>query len=236
MPRTVKEDEHASKRNDILEATQRLLYVKGYEQMSIQDLLNELKISKGAFYHYYASKSELLEAVVEHMFVQVLPVAVSIVEDPALAALPKLQRYFETMGQWKVSKKGALLQVLRSWYSDENLVLRHKMNQRMMQYAGEWFAAIVRQGIAEGVFKTTYGDQIGRMSTALIASLGDVMAGWLLAPNQGRGKVAEAQMAVDALNDALERLLGAPPGSIATMTPDMIIAWFGDDPEPMAIT
>lgn len=228
MPRTVKEEEHASKRKEILEATQRLIYVKGFEQMSIQDLLNDLKISKGAFYHYYASKSELLEALIEHIFEQVLPVAAGIVNDPDLPALPKLQRYFETLGQWKVERKDALLALLQSWYSDENLVLRHKMSQRMINYAGDWFVQIVRQGIDEGVFSTPYADQVGRMVTALILSLGDLMAAWLLSPDHGHGKSGDALKAVDALNDALERLLGAEKGSITTMSPHMIDVWFGD--------
>ncbi len=42
MARTVKEEEYAVKRKEILDAAQRLVYTKGYEQMSIQDILNEL--------------------------------------------------------------------------------------------------------------------------------------------------------------------------------------------------
>jgi AcrR family transcriptional regulator len=32
-----------------------LVFTKGFEQMSIQDILDELHISKGAFYHYFDS-------------------------------------------------------------------------------------------------------------------------------------------------------------------------------------
>ena len=45
MARTVKAEEFASKRREILNATQRLVLTKGYEQMSIQDILNEVQIS-----------------------------------------------------------------------------------------------------------------------------------------------------------------------------------------------
>lgn len=53
MPRVVKEEEYAVKCNEILDVAQHLVYTKGYQQMSIQDILDELKISKGAFYHYF---------------------------------------------------------------------------------------------------------------------------------------------------------------------------------------
>ena len=48
MARIVKEEAYTGKRNVILDVAQRLIYTKGYEQMTIQDILAELQISKGA--------------------------------------------------------------------------------------------------------------------------------------------------------------------------------------------
>lgn len=53
MARVVKEQEYSQKRNDILDAAVRLIYTKGYERMTIQDIQADLKISSGAFYHYF---------------------------------------------------------------------------------------------------------------------------------------------------------------------------------------
>ena len=53
MARTIKPHEYAEKRNDILDAAQRLVYSKGYERMTIQDILDDVHISSGAFYHYF---------------------------------------------------------------------------------------------------------------------------------------------------------------------------------------
>ena len=36
---------------------------KGYEKTSVQDIINELGISKGAIYHYFKSKEEILQSV-----------------------------------------------------------------------------------------------------------------------------------------------------------------------------
>ena len=57
MARTIKGP--SEKRNEILDSARRLVYSKGYEQMTIQDILGELQISKGAFYHYFDSKGAL---------------------------------------------------------------------------------------------------------------------------------------------------------------------------------
>ena len=56
MARILKEEEHTAKRNEILDAALQLVYSKGYEKMTIQDILDQLQISKGAFYHYFDSK------------------------------------------------------------------------------------------------------------------------------------------------------------------------------------
>jgi len=72
MARVAKEEERTAKRNAILDATQKLIYTKGYEQASIQDILTALQISKGAFYHYFSSKlgviAGLLVAVMDDIF------------------------------------------------------------------------------------------------------------------------------------------------------------------------
>lgn len=232
MPRVVKEHAHASKRNEILDATVRLVYVKGFDQVSIQDLLNDLKISKGAFYHYFGSKADLLEATLERMFEPVLGMVEALVQDQSTPPLPKLQRYFSTLGQWKSERKEVLFGVMRVWYSDDNAVLRLKFGQRNLKYANKWLAEIIRQGVAQGVFQTRYPDQVGGMAVTLIQGLGDRMAEMLLSPGQGRGAADEARGMVAALNDAIEQLLGAPAGSIATMSPALIDFWFGDAPAP----
>ena len=56
MARIVNEAAHTARRNAILDAAQRAIITKGYEQMAIADLLSELRISSGAFYHYFDSK------------------------------------------------------------------------------------------------------------------------------------------------------------------------------------
>jgi AcrR family transcriptional regulator len=53
----------------ILDASLKLFLEKGYEQTTIQDIINELgDLSKGAIYHHFNSKEEIIEAVSEELF------------------------------------------------------------------------------------------------------------------------------------------------------------------------
>jgi len=47
MARTVNEADYAAKRDDILDAAQRLIAAKGFDEMTIGDLLGDLGVSKG---------------------------------------------------------------------------------------------------------------------------------------------------------------------------------------------
>lgn len=53
----------------ILDAAQRLFLEKGYENTTIQDIVNELGgLTKGAVYHHFSSKEEIMDAVGDRMF------------------------------------------------------------------------------------------------------------------------------------------------------------------------
>jgi len=60
--KTVKEGE--VRRREILVAARELFVKKGYEQTSVNDILRIVDIAKGTFYYYFASKEEVLEAII----------------------------------------------------------------------------------------------------------------------------------------------------------------------------
>ena len=48
----------------ILEVSQRLFMEKGYDNTTIQDIVNELGgLTKGAIYHHFKSKEEIINAL-----------------------------------------------------------------------------------------------------------------------------------------------------------------------------
>jgi len=130
MARTVKEQEYAAKRSDILDAAQRLIFTKGYERMTIQDILADLRISSGAFYHYFASKPAVLEALAERMQDEMEQRVLPIVRDPHLPAGEKLSRFFAAVLRQDISRETMTLMIalLRVWFTDDNALIRQKVD------------------------------------------------------------------------------------------------------------
>jgi AcrR family transcriptional regulator len=228
MPRVVKEEDYAARRNEILDVARRLIYTKGYEQMSIQEILDALKISKGAFYHYFDSKQALLDGLVDLMLEEADVVARPILESQDLSALEKLQRYLDTTARWKVSQKSFMLNLMRVWRMDSNALMRQKQENAAIKHIAPMLATIVRQGVEEGVFSTRYPDQFASMLLGLSRGFEDAVAELLLVEKPPPDALERLKYALDAYSESLERVLGAPAGSLPLGNIELIGAWLAE--------
>jgi AcrR family transcriptional regulator len=226
MARIVREEAYAEKRNAILDAAQRLVYSKGYEQMTIQDILDDLRISKGAFYHYFDSKPALLEALIERMADEILKLLLPIVHDPEVAALPKLQHFFDTANRFKAARKEFLLALVHVWYKDENAIVRQKLILDATKRIKPMVADIIHQGLEEGVFSTFYPEQVAEVVLSLTMALGDTFGRLLFSSEPEHNDLQRVECTVAAYNDALERVLGAPKGSLSLIDAQTLKEWF----------
>ena len=65
MKRTIKKPDE--RRKEIIQAARELFQAKEYEKTTMKEIMVKLNIAKGTIYHYFSSKEELLEAVVEDL-------------------------------------------------------------------------------------------------------------------------------------------------------------------------
>ena len=58
----------------ILEVSQRLFLTNGYDNTTIQDIVEELGgLTRGAIYHHFKSKEEIMDALINKMFLEKNP-------------------------------------------------------------------------------------------------------------------------------------------------------------------
>ena len=53
----------AVRRAELIDCAQRLFLTRGYERTTINDVIAATGLSKGAFYHHFRAKEDLLEAI-----------------------------------------------------------------------------------------------------------------------------------------------------------------------------
>ena len=227
MPRLVKEAEYAEKRKEILDSALRFIYVKGYEQMTIQDILTDLKISKGAFYHYFDSKQAVLNALTDSMIDEMEQLVAPLTDDNKLDALEKLQRFFDMTIQWKSERANLMIAIVQVWYADDNAIVRQKLRLRTTERLAFTLNQFVTQGIDEALFTTKYPNQAGDLILSLSYGLQDTLARLVLqaASHPETDHAQEIVMAIDAFMDALERVVGAPSNSLFRTTHAEVTRW-----------
>lgn len=231
MARTIKEEAYMARRAEILDAAQRLVFTRGYERMTIQDILAAVGISSGAFYHYFDSRPALLDALIERMQEQGEQPLLDITHDPQLTAIAKLQGYFSAIDQARVSHQRVVVDMLRAWYTDENAVVRQKVDAAMNARRAPLLNAIVAQGIREGVFSFPYPGRAGEVILSLLQGMSTAHAMQLLSLDRAApGRTSEALVediltTYTAYITAIERVLGAPAGSFSQFDPEAVRAW-----------
>jgi AcrR family transcriptional regulator len=226
MARTLDPTAYAVRRDAFLDAAEHLIRTKGYEQTSVQDILDTAGASRGAFYHYFDSKEALLEGVVERMTDAAIAVIEPIVADPDLPAAGKLQAVFSTAGRWKTERSDLLLAFLRSWYSDENDLVRLRVARAGAARLTPLIAGIARQGAAEGAFSCTSPDDAATILLALLNGSSDAIGRLVLDRQAGRTTFDDVVRFMGAYEEAIERILGLAPGSFVLVDTPALHVWF----------
>ena len=227
VARTLNLAVHTVRREAFVEAAQRLMQSRGYQQMSIQDVLDELQASRGAFYHYFDSKQALLEAVIDRMVDAALAVVAPIVADQQLPAIAKLDRVFSGIGRWKTERKSLVLALLTVWMSDDNAIVREKLRRNMVRRLVPTLSPIVQQGIDEGTFHADSAEATARVLVMLLQGFQDVATELFLARQAGEVDAAGVEQTFTEYAAAFDRILGAPAGAVNLIDRAALNEWFG---------
>jgi AcrR family transcriptional regulator len=227
MARTMNPTLRTVRRDAFLDVAQRLIQTKGYEAMSIQDLLDQLEASKGAFYHYFDSKQALLEAVIERFADTGMAGLQIILDDPELPALRKLERVFAGIAQFKAAQKEMVLAVMEVWKSDGNALVREKLRRLSASRLVPLLSVVVRQGVREGTIHVSSPDETTKVLLALMQGFQEIAADDFIARQAGTITFEHVKRSVESFTDAFERILGVPKGSVTLTDEPTLRFWFG---------
>ena len=152
----------------ILEAAQRLFLEKGYEHTTIQDIVDELGgLTKGAVYHHFKSKEDIICALSDKLFAENNPFA-AVKQRKDLNALQKMREAVK-LNQQNTQEKQLNIEALPLLKNPRILVEMIQSNHH--QLTPLW-RDLLEEGIADGSIQTEFPKEIAE----LIPLLGDV---WL---------------------------------------------------------
>lgn len=206
----------AVRRAELIDCAQRLFLSKGYERTTINDVIDATGLSKGAFYHHFRAKEDLLEAIAQRVAQEALQAATAVTDDAALDALGRLNGLLAVTREWKEEHLAELKAMFLTLLRPDNARLYHRIVAAVFEALGPAIVRILADGREEGRFDITDASMaadailwMGEGRRALVvramglAEAGDIEAatGMIM----GRIRAEEAM---------LDRILGLAPGSV----------------------
>jgi AcrR family transcriptional regulator len=197
---------HDVRLNEILDAAEQLFMKKGYEQTTVNDILAKVEISKGAFYHYFKSKEEAMDAVVERMIRQMESAVRAIADDTTLTAYEKMQQIISATSI-SDSPNGEFIEEL---HRPDKAMLHQRSISGSIDMLAPIMADVITQGMEEGVYHTSHP----------LETIEFILAGSQLVFDEGffTRTPEELQSRMSAFIQNIELLLGASKGSFAFLT------------------
>ncbi len=153
----------------ILDAATRLFLEKGYDNTTIQDIVNELDgLSKGAVYHHFKSKEEIMDAVGDRMFLANNPFE-KVRSRTDLNGLEKIREAIR-INQSDEARTNMTIQSIPLTRNPRLLVEMIESNRRILT---PYYLELLEEGNQDGSLHTQYTREIAEL-IPLLTSL------WLL--------------------------------------------------------
>lgn len=145
----------------ILDVAFRLFMEKGYENTSIQDIIEHLGgLSKGAIYHHFKSKEDILIAVTDKMTSESNRMLASIRDRSDLNGREKLKTIFKESISRPVQND--IFTVAPNFHKNPKLLFS-LLHDTIDEVAPNYILPILKQGISDGSIKTDYPEQLAEL-------------------------------------------------------------------------
>ena len=204
------------RKQEVLECAMRLFATQGYEQTSINQIIAELGISKGAFYHHYESKEDLIEALAAMHAEEAMMRVRSVLEDETLDAFGRLSMFLSRMRNIKTESAVKLQAAFAPIFLERNSNLYERTQAAANNVVRPVLAGIIAEGIADRTFDAPDAEAAAHIMLYLMGSTRPLVAALYASTNQ-----LEVQRNINGLvtrmrylGTVIDRILGIPEGSI----------------------
>ncbi|KAA0761756.1 TetR/AcrR family transcriptional regulator [Bacillus sp. SH5-2] len=145
--------EYEERRKEILETAERLFITKGYTKTTVNDILKEIGIAKGTFYHYFKSKEEVMDEIIMRIIKEDVAKAKVIVSNPNIPVLEKLLRVLMEQSPKSGDVKDKMIE---QFHQPNNAEMHQKSLVQSIIHLSPVLTEVLEQGIEEGIFSTAY--------------------------------------------------------------------------------
>lgn len=191
-----------NKKELILNTMQELFKEGTAGTASVSDIAKRAGIAKGGLYYYFRSKEEVLDALVEREYENIIQNCNHIIDQSNGNALEKFALLMQT---YKSSYVDPSLDAYL--HMPQNAGIHQKSLAKILLSLTKIISHIIEQGINEGIFRCEYPLEYAEFILSVFT--------FLLDPGIFTWTSEQSFMKMKALADTLEKGLSAPSGSFS---------------------
>jgi AcrR family transcriptional regulator len=214
MPRVIRHPD--VRRSELLEHALALFLSRGYDNASLNDIIAEAGISKGAFYHYFSSKEELLTVLAERFARQMLTELEHVLSKPGLDPLKRLNAFLAKSMKVKSDMAPTAWAVFSALFRPENQLLYQRIASASEDLFRPALTEIICQGVKEKLFDTFDAEGVADLLQQLASSTYPFVTRAMRATTekQKHEVLTSFHRRLRLHGIAIDRLLSLPDGSV----------------------
>jgi AcrR family transcriptional regulator len=201
------------RKDEFLDTAQQLFFTQGYDQTSVDAIIRKMGLSKGTFYYYFESKEDLLDKLTCKMVDKILEEVIKIADREDLDAAAKLNEAFAVTRSVKLENIELLKLLIKVLYDDRNLFFRYKIFRKFTELLAPEFTKIIRQGMDEKVFNTTYPNEAAHLIFEIANTLSGKIPSLIIEFVKNPENINKVEREFKVYENAIERILGAKEGT-----------------------
>ncbi len=145
-----REQQKAATHSEIIEAAEELFSTHGYENTSVQDIADKCGMTKGALYHHFESKEDLLEHICAAHYDLLLSAALPIISDVSSGWLERFKKVIGVMRGIGLEKKSFVSEYLSIRENSDNHILKDRLQKYDRNLYRETIAPLLDEAQEQG--------------------------------------------------------------------------------------
>ena len=198
----------------IIDAAEKLFSENGYANTSVQDVLDELGISKGGFYHYFETKMDLLAAVCSRRAKDWYDQGIAYVHALRTGPVEKLNAALKLVSTLDRQSPSLLGTITELTLTAQDSSVRSELRKITLDMLTPLVEEIIDLGAREKQFAVRRAGEVARIVTMLALDINEEAAREIATRFDSPDCAFNVLELLSAYREAVETIVNAPHGSI----------------------